>query len=397
MIDFLQTELKENSILLILISAIIGGFVGATLKLVFEVILADRYNQNREAKAIINKYRNPIVSSADALRGRIANFLSESDQEWFSQSEYYRLSTLYVFCAYFAWVEILFGNLTRIRYLTSRQNRKLHRIVVSIDKSFNNREYFYPIDEYIPANNTCELPKFICKALGELTIDDCSNNEPSCLNFSDFCRKYYEDSEYREWICNLENFLSNIKKDYGNLKWDRMHIIQLSLIALTNFLDPQHELSRKYKSSITKMLLSRINYHNAREIFCMDVVKNQLPVVVEGKKAYFSRLLLIILRKSPRIYNPPRIPKINAHDLVIEFDATRCDLTTKKGRSEMYSQIKAEAFKRTAILPYGVTLEIQLDLGSKELEPEVLKRIPGNLASVTENRILASNVHIKNL
>ena len=395
MFDFLFQELQKNSILLILLSSVIGGFIGATLKLVFEVVLADRYKQRRQAKFIIDKYSNPIVSTADALRGRIANFLQGSDQNWFDKSEYYRLSTLYVFCAYFAWVEILFGNLTRIRYLTSKRNRRLHRILNAIDKAFNNRDYFYPIYKTRPSEEIDEIPKFICKALGEQTIDNSTADGPSCLSFSDFCMKYANDSEYHSWVKNLEKFLTNIKEEYGNLKWDRMHIIQLSLIALTNFLDPKHEQSRNYKSSVTKLVLNRIKYQSANEQFSMDVVRYNLPIIVESRKRIFRRKVLLLRGKQPILQKRTSTKRPSKKNTEFDFDATTWDLSNGKSRFSMYKTINRIAVSMTNELPYGTLLSCNIILEENQVQDDILERIPSNISNMSMGRIPEKNVNIK--
>ena len=70
---FLNKQFQERTLLLLFLTALIGGFFGASFKLIFEVILAGRYKEKQEAKRIVNIFSNPIVRSADALRGRIAN------------------------------------------------------------------------------------------------------------------------------------------------------------------------------------------------------------------------------------------------------------------------------------------------------------------------------------
>ena len=187
--DLLNQQFQERTVGLIFLAAVIGGVVGASLKLIFEVVLADRYRHAQNAKMIIDKYRNPIVRSADMLRGRLVNILMTADTNWYTDSEYYRLSTYYVFCVYFAWIHLLFGNLLRLRYNTSRRNRKLNLLVIAVDKAFNNRTYFSLGPYSAQSPNTAELPKFLCQALGELTVNEGPGNDPSCFTFSQFCRQ----------------------------------------------------------------------------------------------------------------------------------------------------------------------------------------------------------------
>lgn len=299
--EWLQQAMVDLNIVFFAMSAIIGGFVGASLKLVFEVILADRYRQSREVKVIIAKYRNPILNAADALCGRIDNLLRMSYIDWFTQSEYYRISTLYVFCSYFAWIELLFGRLTLFHFETSRQNKRLNHLLLAVDKAFNNRAYFKPLP-YSSIPNDTDLPKFICKALGEITVRDLLAQEPSCLGFVEFWEKYKQDDNFRAWLKPLEDFLSGIKDEVGNLKWDRLHLIELSLIGLINFLDPLHEVTRKYHHSETQTIFRKIHHENARQLFSSDVVKKRIPIMIESTLENRKRR---ILERMGRGYKQP--------------------------------------------------------------------------------------------
>lgn len=392
--NFLFTQYQERTIFALLLTAIIGGFVGASLKLIFEVILAGNYTQNRNAKMIINKYSNPIIRSADSLRGRLANLLTTNSTNWHHDTEYYRVSTYYVFCSYFAWIHILFRNLLKFKYTTSRKNRKLNKILISVEKAFNNRDYFTLKENFSKGSPLLGLPKYIYEGLGELNVKK-EDQEDTCLDYIEFYNKYQNDKFFREWVENLDYFLRGIKNEYGNAKWDRIHIIELSLVALNNFLDPHHEQSRKYSSKITKNIFQKINNLGAREIFARDIVWNSLPIIVEPLIKRIHRKVNIKLKGSGILLNLKDKTEFQSDFWEVRIPKNKFKLEDKNDRRLMYEYIEKEIKNRSQNIYFGGNFKVILTYPLENLKDGVVNRITRNILRVTQGRVKVEDVFWK--
>lgn len=286
--NWVTAELAEHSLLFVFLSAVVGGLIGASAKYIFEFLLPEGFKERREARLILLRYRNPILKASDALYGRIRNLLAMENRDWLSQSEYYRLSTLYVFGCYFAWMEILFGKLATLRMGNSKKERQLNVLLTQVEKAFNNRSYFGDLAfSAIPADT--DVPKFACKALGELlVVERGGDREPR--GFVGFCDTYRSDVEFRAWYSNLDCFLAGLTGASGQMKHDRLSIIGLSLIALINFLDPRHELTREAQIDDVNLLIEGINSVRAKDVFSSDC---------KSKCMNIGRAHLLPKRKTP--------------------------------------------------------------------------------------------------
>jgi hypothetical protein len=138
-----------------------------------------------------------------------------------------------------------------------------------------------------------DVPKFICKAIGELSSKR-DKDVVSSLDFVEFVRKYKQDAEFRGWLSNLERFLLGTRKAPGNVNWDRLHIIQIGLLALTNFLDPAHELTPRLPTRHARKILERIQNEDAREVVASDAVRKRLPIALESSYRRSVRRLSLV-------------------------------------------------------------------------------------------------------
>jgi len=293
-INWLTKAWKEHSIIFLFLSAAIGGIVGASIKLIFEYLIPERFKTRKEALAIINRYSPPLVQSAEALRGRIANLLQMIRFNWFEKSEYYKLSTLYVFCSFFAWLEILFGKLSLLHFKSSRKQRRLTSIINGVEKAFNNRIYFGDL-KFSKIRSDTDVPKFVCKALGELMVKSSNKDNSSPIEFVEFCKQCRSNRDFKDWLDNLCQFLSGVQRSPDNLKWDRLLIIELSLFGLINYLDPRHKITKKFKTKQTIGIASSIERKHAKEMLSEDFVRKKLPVKVEERRKRFARRWRLIL------------------------------------------------------------------------------------------------------
>jgi hypothetical protein len=298
-IQLLLHAWDEHSLFFVFMSALIGGLIGASVKLCFEFLIPETLKARREANQIVSRYSAPLARSISALTSRIDNLLFMVEYKWFDENEYYRLSTLYIFCEYFAWRQILLGELTRLRYESSKKNRRFILLFNNVEKAFNNRSYFgdLPFNK-IP--DYTDVPKYVCKALGELMIVREKENQPLPVSFVDFCDSYRENKKFAEWVLNLEKFLFDLSKSDVNFKWDRLVIIRLSLSALQQFVDPNHEICGKLSPSEADKLVTLIQRPWAKDIFLTDCINKNLPIGIGSIELTLRRFIRKICKSEDK-------------------------------------------------------------------------------------------------
>jgi hypothetical protein len=250
--DLLFQSFQQYSIVWILISAGIGGFIGALAKFLFEQVLGTRYASSVASKAALRKYTYPILQAADSLDRRIQNLEQFIDSKWFDDpsDNYYRLSTLYQFGCYFAWCKILEDE-AFIEYETSDRKAKEFSIqFYRVFKGITSFYYFEDIrDELSPSIADVTPPRLALTAIGELMraegakeskdAKDPKDGLPKVLRFVDFVRKYEESAEFRKWFSYLEKLLSNLTKSQTDGRYNRLIVFAINLRVFVSFLDPR--------------------------------------------------------------------------------------------------------------------------------------------------------------
>ncbi len=77
--NWLERSFEQYSIVWLIISSAIGGVIGASVKLAFEVVLPARLKERREVIVLTHKYTTPILLAAEALRNRLSNMIKLID------------------------------------------------------------------------------------------------------------------------------------------------------------------------------------------------------------------------------------------------------------------------------------------------------------------------------
>lgn len=386
MLEFLDSELSKNSAIYLLVASTIGGLIGASFKLLFEVVLGGKIAHRRDVENLLQQYKVPLVSASDALAARIGNLVSTEDHKWFETSNYYYLSTLYIFCSYFAWVEVLNGKLLQLRLSDTKKSRKIFRAVILVEKSFNNFIYFRYGAYSHRKQDTGELPKLICKALGEMVIVKNGQGEKECLGFSEFCKKVENDAEFQKWLVYLNDFITSANDEFGNAHWDRLHLVELSLLVLSNVLDPKKLHSSKLSKSKARLILSRIKEPYAREVFITDAVKWRLPFRVESLARNMRREFLRMTARSPELGSFKRYSDYPKDGVEYIFEAKSRQLESKKGRWRLYREIEREFKEKANTIPFGVRVNVVVKFKEGSIPDDVLARLPENITNASKKR-----------
>ena len=251
--DALLRSFEEHSIIWIIISAGIGGLLGALIKFVFEQVLGPRLRSVRAAKVALRRYTYPILRAADTLDRRIENLIRFVDKKWFDdpKEDYYRLSTLYLFGRYFGWCKIL-ENEAFLKYeISDRKARNFNIRFYRVFKGITGFDYFKDLkaDEFedleadeVSSIEAATVPRLALTAIGELMIKKHEGTEerlPTVLDFVEFARDYKTSHDFKKWFSYLENVLSGLSNSMKNARWNRLVVFATNLRVFISFLDPR--------------------------------------------------------------------------------------------------------------------------------------------------------------
>lgn len=241
--DTLLKSFQEHSIIWILISAGIGGLVGALLKFVFEQVIGPKYQSATTAKVALRKYSYPILRAADTLDRRIQNLISFVYKKWYDDTndDYYRLSTLYAFGCYFGWCKIL-ENEAFIEFQSSdRKAREFNIHFNRVFKGITGFYYFKDIEhDEMPSVEEATVPRLALTGIGELMIKKPEDKDslPSVLDFVEFARSYTTSPDFKKWFSYLDGLLSGLSRSADNARWNRLVVFAINLRIFVQFLDP---------------------------------------------------------------------------------------------------------------------------------------------------------------
>lgn len=278
MFDYINSIFVKDSFTAYFITAVFGGIVGASFKIVFENILPHRLQRRRDIEMIMDKYNKPIVESTISLYKRIKNLLSLCDESYFKWSEYYTMSTLYVFCTFFGWLDILFGDLVLLKYKDTKRNILINQAINYVHKSFNNRSYF--IDGNGKRIFDTSIHKYTCIALGECVVVS-DGSQKRCMTFIEFCKAYQskDKTDVQQWTKDLLEFLIKVKKD--SYQWNRLNIISIALVNLLNVLDMKSEKNNEVSPEEVEDIYNRITIDSVKNELQKDLIDKEFELQIK--------------------------------------------------------------------------------------------------------------------
>jgi hypothetical protein len=248
--DWLQTAFEENSVLWLLVSSLLGGVIGASLRLVFEVILPQRIQQQREALAVERKYRVPILLAAEELRNRLGNIIrniNAIEQEGWLQHNppgYYYLTTLYVVAQFFGWFRILRRRVTYLDLASTQETRLFEGYLKLIETGFSDPGLLRAASTGLVRTARDQwVFSFWLQAIGDQMIDEHAG-EFSTLGYEAFGKRLVAGGQLSiEWFDALGALFRELRKD--DPRFRRLVAIHMILNAFVEHLDPGHLRTKK--------------------------------------------------------------------------------------------------------------------------------------------------------
>lgn len=251
--DMLLQSFEEHTVIWILISAGLGGLIGALIKFVFEQVFTPKLQSSRMAKIAIRRYSLPLLRAADTLDRRIENLLKFVDKQWFDDAndDYYRLSTLYLFGSYFGWCKILENEAFIEFEISHKKSREFNKCFYRAFKGITGFYYFKDLEaKEMSSVEKATVPRLALTAIGELMIKNPERNKDKSskvIDFIEFTQKYKNSPDFKKWFSYLENILSELRKSNTNARWNRLVVFAINLRLFVSHLDPlgKHTKPRK--------------------------------------------------------------------------------------------------------------------------------------------------------
>lgn len=271
--DGLLKSFEEHSIIWVIVSAGIGGIIGALIKYLFEQVLATRYRHQFDAKVAFRKYKYPILRAADSLDRRLQNFIQFVQKRWYEDPEdnYYRISTLYLLGAYFGWCKILEDE-AFIEFETSDVRAKNFNIMFkTVYKGLTGFQYFDEIDD-LPANEveSATVPRLAITAVGELMVKKPTEKEknptPTVLDFVEFANCIDKSPDFQKWFGHFDKILANVQPSKSCAKWNRVLVFATNMRAFVSFLDTPKRLTAPRTIYYLKRMHPKVRDHVGEEL-----------------------------------------------------------------------------------------------------------------------------------
>jgi hypothetical protein len=273
-VNVLIRSFEEHSLIWILISAGVGGLIGALVKFAFEEVLGPKLRTARTAKASLRMYTYPILRAAYTLVRRLQNFVRFADKNWFdnTKDDYYRLSTLYLLGCYFGWCKIL-ENEAFLEYETSNKKAKLFNIQYNrVFKGITGFYYFKDVNnDEMSSVEEATVPRMALTAIGELMIKESKGSgkqdKSLCvIDFVEFSKSYRSSEDFKKWFSYIENLLSNVNRSKRDAKWNRLNVFAANLDIFVTFLDPSSRQTAPRTIYYHKNLHAKVRSRLVKEI-----------------------------------------------------------------------------------------------------------------------------------
>jgi hypothetical protein len=188
-----------------------------------------------QAKAVLDRYRGPLLTAAWELGDRIDNIrhraFSSFAAEGSGRESATKLTTLFRFAQYFGWREVLRREVQLLRYEAEESTRRVANLIsdtnwaFATDKLDRKRAMIWSEEQ---------------RAIGELMILEDKARSTDCLGYAAFVEGY--DVRFSRWMDKLaEDVLSSDAP-----KSDRLRLLQWALCGLVHQLDEEKIYDRNH-------------------------------------------------------------------------------------------------------------------------------------------------------
>jgi hypothetical protein len=175
------------------------------------------------------RWANPILAAVDSLYMRLKNILTEEgylalkenyideiNPNWSISYEYFMTSTLFLFCEYFAWIQMMMAELNFELFESQDEKDRLFGAVYAVARALSS---FPP--KYACSNKDTQVFVLQQRVLGELLTME-SGDRRSCMTYSEFLTAMVK-SPLQEALVPLKRLLEDLPEDdEDDCRWKRL-------------------------------------------------------------------------------------------------------------------------------------------------------------------------------
>jgi hypothetical protein len=198
------------------------ALAGSALSTVATVFGGPAFQARREARKVLETYREPLLAAAYELQARLHNILRNNFVEDYvvgnkaGKQEAALESTLYVFAQFFGWREIIRKEVQFLRFTRDEETREVGRLLQDIGETFLTDRY----------GSQFMIWRVEQRGLGERMIT-APNGQPACMGYASFIEQRIK---MKEWLEPLEHDLKEIG-DEGRNRLTRLQHLLLELVT----------------------------------------------------------------------------------------------------------------------------------------------------------------------
>ena len=214
-----------NAAIVIALIALVGSITSTILT----VFGAPALQARRDAKKVLDNYREPLIAASFELQSRLYNILQLRFVEKYISDEKAGKrnaaieSTLYVFTQFFGWREIIRREVQYLRFSRDRQTREIGQLLRDIGETFLADKY----------GSHFMIWRAEQRGIGERMIESV-NGRMTCLGYASFIERR---STMDEWLLPIEHHLGDLND--GGRK--RLTDLQHKLVELVRRLDDKQK------------------------------------------------------------------------------------------------------------------------------------------------------------
>ena len=229
--------------IIIAVVSLVGSLVAAGFTGWISFYL-DQVKRRSEAKALVHKYRDPLMLAAYDLQSRLwglvqQNLLRYTEDE--NKKDLIYVYTAFLVGQYLSWTYILRRQAQFLRFSTDKTNTQLNKILDSITNEFS-------LDRH-KGEDPFMLWRGQQMAIGEsMTLSE--DGQLYCMGFAAFAVKYESDADFKKWFHPVETGITLLVKasaEGNSVANYRLRRLQHQLVDLVLLLDQDRIASTPHK------------------------------------------------------------------------------------------------------------------------------------------------------
>ena len=224
------------------VGAVVVAFVGG-LVTVYAPGWKSKRDQRREVAELVSRYRQSLLTGADALQSRLYNIamLDFLSGYWVEDRFYAETSTLWLLGQYFGWVEI-FRREAGLALGGDKSGDHLLALLDRVSDTFATNAHSPLLRIFRPRQS----------AIAELMISDESRGTSriDCLGYATFVRRLRED-DFKQWFAQVSSDLETMagnRQAFDASREGRIRPLQHALVDLIEFLEAGRKSSTPSRS-----------------------------------------------------------------------------------------------------------------------------------------------------